>query len=94
MPPSGPPSPSSSSSSSYFSSSCLCLSLCQKSRRFKAKREGTDCSSRPIKLAGKVIIQEISCLLPVHKALGEGYMSVQGTAQGTLFALEQSAGLH
>lgn len=58
-------------------SSCLCLSFCQKSRRFKAKREGTDCGSRPIKLAGKVIIQEISCLLPVHKALGENYMSVQ-----------------
>uniref|UniRef100_A0A3Q2U674 WD repeat domain 59 n=1 Tax=Fundulus heteroclitus TaxID=8078 RepID=A0A3Q2U674_FUNHE len=46
----------------------------QKSRRFKTKREGVDCSSRPIKLAGKVIIQEISCLLPVHKALGESYV--------------------
>uniref|UniRef100_A0A3Q3FIL3 WD repeat domain 59 n=1 Tax=Labrus bergylta TaxID=56723 RepID=A0A3Q3FIL3_9LABR len=41
----------------------------RKSRRFKTKREGTDYGNRPIKLAGKVIIQEISCLLPVHKAL-------------------------
>lgn len=49
-------------------------SVCQKSRRFKTKREGTDYSGRPIKLAGKVIIQEISCLLPVHKVLGESYM--------------------
>lgn len=49
-------------------------SVCQKSRRFKTKREGTDYSARPIKLAGKVIIQEISCLLPVHKVLGESYM--------------------
>lgn len=48
--------------------------LYQKSRRFKTKREGTDYGNRPIKLAGKVIIQEISCLLPVHKALGESYM--------------------
>ncbi|KAF3686154.1 GATOR complex protein WDR59 [Channa argus] len=46
----------------------------RKSRRFKTKREGTDYSNRPIKLAGKVIIQEISCLLPVHKALGESYI--------------------
>uniref|UniRef100_A0A3Q2DLS9 WD repeat domain 59 n=1 Tax=Cyprinodon variegatus TaxID=28743 RepID=A0A3Q2DLS9_CYPVA len=45
----------------------------QKSRRFKTKREGVDYGSRPIKLAGKVIIQDISCLLPVHKALGESY---------------------
>ncbi len=48
----------------------------QKSRRWKGKREGGDYSSRPIKLAGKVIIQEISCLLPVHKALGETYVYV------------------
>ncbi|XP_075869141.1 GATOR2 complex protein WDR59 isoform X2 [Nelusetta ayraudi] len=57
----------------------------RKSRRFKAKREGTDCGSRPIKLAGKVIIQEISCLLPVHKALGESYIlnvnNIQETCQ-------------
>lgn len=52
----------------------VCLSVCQKSRRFKSKREGTDYSNRPIKLAGKVIIQDISCLLPVHKVLGENYM--------------------
>ncbi|XP_078101627.1 GATOR2 complex protein WDR59, partial [Sander vitreus] len=45
-----------------------------KSRRFKTKREGADYGNRPIKLAGKVIIQEISCLLPVHKALGESYI--------------------
>ncbi|CAN9506551.1 unnamed protein product [Ophioblennius macclurei] len=45
-----------------------------KSRRFKTKREGADYGNRPIKLAGKVIIQEISCLLPVHKSLGEGYI--------------------
>uniref|UniRef100_A0A8C6TMY9 WD repeat domain 59 n=1 Tax=Neogobius melanostomus TaxID=47308 RepID=A0A8C6TMY9_9GOBI len=43
----------------------------RKSRRFK-KRE--DFTNRPIKLAGKVIIQDISCLLPVHKALGESYI--------------------
>lgn len=48
----------------------------QKSRRWKGKREGSDYSNRPIKLAGKVIIQEISCLLPVHKALGETYVYV------------------
>ncbi|XP_010766675.1 WD repeat-containing protein 59-like [Notothenia coriiceps] len=46
----------------------------RKSRRFKTKREGMDYGQRPIKLAGKVIIQEISFLLPVHKALGESYM--------------------
>ncbi|KAA0715216.1 GATOR complex protein WDR59 [Triplophysa tibetana] len=46
----------------------------RKSRRWKGKREGSDYSNRPIKLAGKVIIQEISCLLPVHKALGETYV--------------------
>ncbi|XP_024911189.1 GATOR complex protein WDR59 isoform X2 [Cynoglossus semilaevis] len=45
-----------------------------KSRRFKTKREGMEYSNRPIKLAGKVIIQEISCLLPVHKTLGESYV--------------------
>ncbi|KAF3832168.1 hypothetical protein F7725_025833 [Dissostichus mawsoni] len=50
------------------------LSKPSKSRRFKTKREGMDYGQRPIKLAGKVIIQEISCLLPVHKALGESYM--------------------
>lgn len=57
----------------------------RKSRRFKTKREGTDYSNRPIKLAGKVIIQEISCLLPVHKILGETYIlnvnDVQDTCQ-------------
>uniref|UniRef100_M4ASF2 WD repeat domain 59 n=1 Tax=Xiphophorus maculatus TaxID=8083 RepID=M4ASF2_XIPMA len=55
-----------------------------KSRRFKTKREGAEYSSRPIKLAGKVIIQEISCLLPVHKALGESYLNmndIQETCQ-------------
>ncbi|XP_029353332.1 GATOR complex protein WDR59 isoform X4 [Echeneis naucrates] len=57
----------------------------RKSRRFKTKREGTDYSNRPIKLAGKVIIQEISCLLPVHKTLGENYIlnvnDIQETCQ-------------
>ncbi|XP_022606300.1 GATOR complex protein WDR59 isoform X2 [Seriola dumerili] len=57
----------------------------RKSRRFKTKREGTDYGNRPIKLAGKVIIQEISCLLPVHKALGESYIlnvnDIQETCQ-------------
>lgn len=48
-------------------------SLPQKSRRYKTKREGTDSGGRPIKLAGKVIIQDISCLLPVHRVLGESY---------------------
>ncbi|XP_068166100.1 GATOR2 complex protein WDR59 isoform X2 [Antennarius striatus] len=57
----------------------------RKSRRFKTKREGSDYGGRPIKLAGKVIIQEISCLLPVHKALGESYIlnvdDIQETCQ-------------
>ncbi|XP_069386399.1 GATOR2 complex protein WDR59 isoform X2 [Paralichthys olivaceus] len=57
----------------------------RKSRRFKTKREGTDYGNRPIKLAGKVIIQEISCLLAVHKALGESYIlnvnDIQETCQ-------------
>ncbi|XP_070823236.1 GATOR2 complex protein WDR59 isoform X2 [Chaetodon trifascialis] len=55
----------------------------RKSRRFKTKREGTDYSNRPIKLAGKVIIQEISCLLPVHKALGESYILNMNDVQET-----------
>ncbi|XP_045076375.1 GATOR complex protein WDR59-like, partial [Coregonus clupeaformis] len=58
---------------------------CPKSRRFKTKREGADYGNRPIKLAGKVIIQGISCLLPVHKALGETYIlnvnDIQDTCQ-------------
>ncbi|XP_073706548.1 GATOR2 complex protein WDR59-like isoform X1 [Garra rufa] len=58
---------------------------CPKSRRWKGKREGGDYSSRPIKLAGKVIIQEISCLLSVHRALGETYVlnvnDIQDTCQ-------------
>ncbi|XP_053127088.1 GATOR complex protein WDR59 isoform X2 [Hemicordylus capensis] len=57
----------------------------RKSRRWKSKREGTDASSRPIKAAGKVIIQDISCLLPVHKSLGEMYIlnvaNIQETCQ-------------
>uniref|UniRef100_A0A3Q3JL77 RWD domain-containing protein n=1 Tax=Monopterus albus TaxID=43700 RepID=A0A3Q3JL77_MONAL len=55
----------------------------RKSRRFKTKREGTDYVNRPIKLAGKVIIQEISCLLPVHKALGENYILNMNDIQET-----------
>uniref|UniRef100_A0A672ZEW0 WD repeat domain 59 n=1 Tax=Sphaeramia orbicularis TaxID=375764 RepID=A0A672ZEW0_9TELE len=54
-----------------------------KSRRFKPKREGSDYSNRPIKLAGKVIIQEISCLLPVHKTLGESYILNMNDIQDT-----------
>nr|XP_015223760.1 PREDICTED: WD repeat-containing protein 59 isoform X1 [Lepisosteus oculatus] len=58
---------------------------CPKSRRWKGKREGTDTTNRQIKLAGKVIIQEISCLLPVHKTLGEMYIlnvnDIQETCQ-------------
>ncbi|KAK3570465.1 hypothetical protein QTP86_019455 [Hemibagrus guttatus] len=46
----------------------------RKSRRWKGKREGTDYSNKTLKLAGKVIIQDISCLLPIHKALGEAYV--------------------
>ncbi|XP_075432740.1 GATOR2 complex protein WDR59 isoform X5 [Ascaphus truei] len=46
----------------------------RKSRRWKSKRETSDSSSRPIKAAGKVIIQDISCLLAVHKSLGEMYI--------------------
>ncbi|XP_058011410.1 GATOR complex protein WDR59 isoform X7 [Ahaetulla prasina] len=57
----------------------------RKSRRWKSKREGTEASSRPIKAAGKVIIQDISCLLPVHKSLGELYIlnvvDIQETCQ-------------
>uniref|UniRef100_A0A8C2JPG9 WD repeat domain 59 n=1 Tax=Cyprinus carpio TaxID=7962 RepID=A0A8C2JPG9_CYPCA len=55
----------------------------RKSRRWKGKREGGDYSSRPIKLAGKVIIQEISRLLPVHKALGETYVLNVNDTQDT-----------
>ncbi|XP_056267913.1 GATOR complex protein WDR59 [Pseudoliparis swirei] len=55
----------------------------RKSRRFKTKREGVDFGSRPIKLAGKVIVQEISCLLPVHKALGESYILNMNDIQET-----------
>ncbi|TNM90549.1 hypothetical protein fugu_002838 [Takifugu bimaculatus] len=55
----------------------------RKSRRFKTKREGTDYSNRPIKLAGKVIIQDISCLLPVHKVLGENYILNMNDIQDT-----------
>ncbi|KAK5914860.1 hypothetical protein CesoFtcFv8_000507 [Champsocephalus esox] len=57
----------------------------RKSRRFKTKREGMDYGQRAIKLAGKVIIQDISVLLPVHKALGESYVlnmnDIQETSQ-------------
>uniref|UniRef100_A0ACB8EAW0 GATOR complex protein wdr59 n=1 Tax=Sphaerodactylus townsendi TaxID=933632 RepID=A0ACB8EAW0_9SAUR len=57
----------------------------KKSRRWKNKREGTDASNRPVKAAGKVIIQDISCLLPVHKSLGEMYIlnvaDIQETCQ-------------
>ncbi|XP_029464735.1 GATOR complex protein WDR59 isoform X2 [Rhinatrema bivittatum] len=57
----------------------------RKSRRWKSKRENTDANSRPIKAAGKVIIQDISCLLPVHKSLGELYIlnvnEIQETCQ-------------
>ncbi|XP_038224140.1 GATOR complex protein WDR59 isoform X3 [Dermochelys coriacea] len=57
----------------------------RKSRRWKSKREGTDANNRPIKAAGKVIIQDISCLLPVHKSLGEQYIlnvsNIQETCQ-------------
>ncbi|RMC09155.1 hypothetical protein DUI87_14162 [Hirundo rustica rustica] len=59
--------------------------ILQKSRRWKSKREGTDANNRPIKAAGKVIIQDISCLLPVHKLLGELYIlnvnNIQETCQ-------------
>uniref|UniRef100_A0A671UQW4 WD repeat domain 59 n=1 Tax=Sparus aurata TaxID=8175 RepID=A0A671UQW4_SPAAU len=55
----------------------------RKSRRFKTKREGTDYGNRPIKLAGKVIIQDISCLLPVHKSLGESYILNMNDIQET-----------
>ncbi|KAK6479934.1 GATOR complex protein WDR59 isoform X1 [Huso huso] len=58
---------------------------CPKSRRWKGKREGTDSINRPIKAAGKVIIQDISWLLPVHKQLGETYVlhanDIQDTCQ-------------
>ncbi|MGH0121815.1 UNVERIFIED_CONTAM: hypothetical protein FKN15_068801 [Acipenser sinensis] len=57
----------------------------RKSRRWKGKREGTDSINRPIKAAGKVIIQDISWLLPVHKQLGETYVlhanDIQDTCQ-------------
>ncbi|XP_064414503.1 GATOR2 complex protein WDR59 isoform X2 [Latimeria chalumnae] len=57
----------------------------RKSRRWKGKRESSDSNSRPIKAAGKVIIQDISCLLPVHKSLGEMYIlnvnDIQETCQ-------------
>ncbi|XP_053304954.1 GATOR complex protein WDR59 [Spea bombifrons] len=53
----------------------------RKSRRWKSKRESSDSSTRPIKAAGKVIIQDISCLLTVHKALGEMYILNRGDLQ-------------
>ncbi|XP_012868143.1 PREDICTED: WD repeat-containing protein 59 [Dipodomys ordii] len=57
----------------------------RKSRRWKSKREGSDSGNRPIKAAGKVIIQDVSCLLPVHKSLGELYIlnvnDIQETCQ-------------
>ncbi|XP_033013314.1 GATOR complex protein WDR59 isoform X1 [Lacerta agilis] len=58
----------------------------RKSRRWKSsKREGMDAANRPIKAAGKVIIQDVSCLLPVHKLLGEMYIlnvtDIQETCQ-------------
>lgn len=57
----------------------------RKSRRWKSKREGSDAGNRPIKAAGKVIIQDIACLLPVHKSLGELYIlnvnDIQETCQ-------------
>ncbi|XP_059523432.1 GATOR complex protein WDR59 isoform X6 [Myotis daubentonii] len=56
-----------------------------KSRRWKSKREGSDSGNRPIKAAGKVVIQDIACLLPVHKSLGELYIlnvnDIQETCQ-------------
>ncbi|XP_030059494.1 GATOR2 complex protein WDR59 [Microcaecilia unicolor] len=55
----------------------------RKSRRWKSKRENTDANSRPIKAAGKVIIQDISCLLPVHKSLGELYILNMNEIQET-----------
>ncbi|XP_014392286.1 PREDICTED: WD repeat-containing protein 59 [Myotis brandtii] len=57
----------------------------RKSRRWKSKREGSDSGNRPIKAAGKVVIQDIACLLPVHKSLGELYIlnvnDIQETCQ-------------
>uniref|UniRef100_A0A8C9JL42 GATOR2 complex protein WDR59 n=1 Tax=Panthera tigris altaica TaxID=74533 RepID=A0A8C9JL42_PANTA len=57
----------------------------RKSRRWKSKREGSDSGNRPIKAAGKVIIQDTACLLPVHKSLGELYIlnvnDIQETCQ-------------
>ncbi|XP_058384265.1 GATOR complex protein WDR59 isoform X5 [Diceros bicornis minor] len=57
----------------------------RKSRRWKSKREGSESGNRPIKAAGKVIIQDIACLLPVHKSLGELYIlnvnDIQETCQ-------------
>ncbi|XP_047436944.1 GATOR complex protein WDR59 isoform X2 [Mugil cephalus] len=55
----------------------------RKSRRFKTKREGAEGSNRPIKLAGKVIIQETSRLLPVHKTLGDSYTLNMNDVQDT-----------
>ncbi|KAL7978746.1 hypothetical protein Chor_013235 [Crotalus horridus] len=60
-------------SSFYYKERVSPQLMTRKSRRWKSKREGTEASSRPIKAAGKVIIQDISCLLPVHKSLGEMY---------------------
>ncbi|XP_073515805.1 GATOR2 complex protein WDR59 isoform X2 [Phyllobates terribilis] len=54
----------------------------RKSRRWKSKRESSESGSRPIKAAGKVIIHDISCLLSVHKSLGEMYILNRGDLQG------------
>uniref|UniRef100_A0A8C5WKW0 WD repeat domain 59 n=1 Tax=Leptobrachium leishanense TaxID=445787 RepID=A0A8C5WKW0_9ANUR len=51
----------------------------RKSRRWKSKP--SESSSRPIKAAGKVIIQDVSCLLTVHKSLGELYILSRGDLQ-------------
>ncbi|XP_027474623.1 GATOR2 complex protein WDR59 isoform X13 [Callorhinus ursinus] len=55
----------------------------RKSRRWKSKREGSDSGNRPIKAAGKVIIQDTACLLPVHKSLGELYILNMNDIQET-----------
>ncbi|XP_006860369.1 PREDICTED: WD repeat-containing protein 59 [Chrysochloris asiatica] len=65
--------------------SVISYHLLQKSRRWKSKREGSDSGNRSIKAAGKVIVQDIACLLPVHKSLGELYIlnvnDIQETCQ-------------
>uniref|UniRef100_UPI0035900280 GATOR2 complex protein WDR59 isoform X3 n=1 Tax=Myxine glutinosa TaxID=7769 RepID=UPI0035900280 len=46
----------------------------RKMRRSKVRREAGDVGTRCMKAAGKVVVQDISCLLPIHRQLAELYI--------------------